>query len=377
MAWTVLPLTQGSEILAVHAALLSNGKILIYPGDQHRGSATDFQHARLFNPATESIEPCTAPTTDVFCSGHAFLGDGRIVVGGGTARYGAGGHVHDPGAVGPFSGERSTWLYEPRANAWVRVGNMNFRPGAMDGGGRWYPTLVTLGNGEAMAFSGHPHESDPRHNNDLPERFSPASGGWSLNSTSVLTGNVAGSGFYPRVHLLRDGRIFIAMHIQGSNKRLYDPYADQLVGDDIADTGVGTYDNLWNGTSVLLPLLPSEDYRPRVLMAAFQPKLIDLGASPPAWANTVPRAAGMPDRTYASGVILPTGEVLICGGVSNVGADTGVLRPEIYFPGIDWAAGTYSPSGGPGPQPAWSAPADPAQVTRNYHSVALFEPPWV
>ena len=80
MPWTVLP--NNSEILAVHVALLSNGKILIFPGDQHRGSATDFQHARLFNPATNLIEPCTAPTTDVFCSGHAFLGDGRIVVGG-------------------------------------------------------------------------------------------------------------------------------------------------------------------------------------------------------------------------------------------------------------------------------------------------------
>ena len=76
MAWTVLP--NDSQILAIHVALLSNGKILIFPGDQHRGDASDFQHARLFNPATDLIEPCSPPTTDVFCSGHAFLGDGRI-----------------------------------------------------------------------------------------------------------------------------------------------------------------------------------------------------------------------------------------------------------------------------------------------------------
>lgn len=370
MAWTILP--QGSEILAVHVALLSNGKILIFPGDQHRGSATDFQHARLFNPATNSIEPCTAPTTDVFCSGHAFLGDGRIVVGGGTLRYSAAGHAH-PAGVGPFSGERSTWLYEPRANRWVRVGDLNFAPGRGDGGGRWYPTLVTLGNGEVMAFSGHPDETDSRHNNDLPERFSPSSGGWALHATQLLTGNAAGTGFYPRVHLLRDGRVFIAMHVQGSNRRLYDPYADQLVGPDIADTGVGAYDNLWNGTSVLLPLLPGEEYRPRVLMAAFQPKLIDLGAAVPAWGNTVARPAGIPDRQYASGVILPTGDVLICGGVSNVDPETGVLQPEIYSPGIDWAAGAYSTPGA-GPQPAWTATPDPAQVVRNYHSVAILMP---
>lgn len=367
MAWTVLP--NNSEILAIHVALLSNGKILIFPGDQHRGSATDFQHARLFNPATSLIEPCDPPTTDVFCSSHAFLGDGRLVVAGGTARYGAAGHAHGGGAS-PFSGERSTWLYEPRANQWVRVSDMNFRPGTSDGGGRWYPTLVTLGSGEVVAFSGHPHESDSRHNNDLPERFSPWSGNWTTLSTALFTGSVSGEGFYPRVHLLRDGTVFIAMHIRSQTQRLFDPYADQLVGPAIANTGVYNYDNLWDGPSVLLPLLPLEDYRPRVLMACYQPKIIDLGAASPAWTDTVARVAGIPDRTYASGVILPTGEVLICGGVSNVSADTGVMAGEIYAPGIDWVAGNYIAAGSPG-GPSWSATPDVSQVVRNYHSVAI------
>ncbi|MGH9928393.1 MAG: galactose oxidase-like domain-containing protein [Pyrinomonadaceae bacterium] len=374
MPWTVLP--DDSEILAIHVALLSNGKLLIFPGDQHRGSATNFQHARFFNPATNLIEPCDPPTTDVFCSGHAFLADGRLVVGGGTARYGAEGHAHG-GGVSPFSGERSTWLYEPRANHWDRVGDMNFPPGRSGGGGRWYPTLVALGNGEVMAFSGHPHEpfaDDPRHNNDLPERFSGSTRGWFIESTVVLTGDASGNGYYPRVHVLRDGRVFIAMHIAGSTKRIYDPYTDELVGPDIADTGVGRYDNFWDGPSVLLPLLPADDYRPRVLMAAYQPKIIDLGATAPAWQNTVARVGGIPDRQYANGVMLPTGQVLICGGVSNSGADTGVLQGEIYEPGIDWPNRIYSPSGGPGPQPAWSATPDSAAVVRNYHSVAILLP---
>lgn len=371
MTWTVLP---NSEILAVHVALLSNGKILIFPGDQHRGSATNFMHARLFNPASNMIEPCDPPGTDVFCSGHAFLGDGRIVVGGGTTRYAAEGHVHGAG-VSPFSGERSTWLYEPRANRWTRAADMNFPPGRTGGGGRWYPTLVTLGNGEVMAFSGHPHEpfaDDPRHNNNLAERFSPWSGGWVTHSTVIHTGDGDGNGFYPRVHLLRDGLIFIAMHIRGSSKRLYSPFVDELTGPDIADTGIGRYDNFWDGPTLLLPLLPSDDaaeaYRPRVIMACYQPKIIDLGAANPVWQDTVARVAGIPNRQYACGVMLPTGEVLICGGVSDVGADTGVLTPEIYSPGIDWATGSYSGT------PAWSAPADPATVTRNYHSVAILMP---
>lgn len=368
MPWIVLP--NNSEILAIHVALLSNGKLLIFPGDQHRGSATDFQHARLFNPATDLIEPCSPPTTDVFCSGHAFLGDGRLVVGGGTLSYGAAGHAH-PGEVSPFAGERSTWLYEPRADRWIRVSDMNPRPGATNGGGRWYPTLVTLGNSEVMAFSGHPQSQDPRHNNDRPERYSPWGNHWTTMATRIWTGNTAGRGFYPRAHLLRDGLVFIAMHIDGSNKRLFDPLADQLVGPDIADTGLLRYDHFWDGPSVLLPLLPADDYRPRVLMAAYAPKIIDLGAANPAWADTVARVAGVPNRTFACGVILPTAEVFVCGGVSNVGADTGVMQGEFYAPGIDWSTGAYSPSGGPGPQPAWSVTPDAATVVRNYHSVAI------
>ena len=368
MPWTVLP--NSSEILAIHVALLSNGKLLIFPGDQHRGSATDFLHARLFNPVTNLIEPCDPPSTDVFCSGHAFLGDGRLVVGGGTLTYGAAGHAH-PGEVGPFAGERSTWLYEPRANRWLRASDLNPRPGASNGGGRWYPTLLTLGNSEVMAFSGHPQSADPRHNNDRPERYSPWGNHWTTMATTIRTGNSAGRGFYPRVHLLRDGLLFIGMHIAGSNKRLFDPFADQLVGPDIADTGVERYDHFWDGPSVLLPLLPADDYRPRVLMTCYQPKIIDLGASNPAWGDAAARVTGVPNRTFACGVLLPTAEVFVCGGVSDVGADTGVSQGEFYAPGIDWSTGAYSPSGGPGPQPAWSVTPDSATVVRNYHSVAI------
>lgn len=369
MPWNVLP--NQSEILAIHVALLGNGKLLIFPGDQHRGSATDFQHARLFNPITNLIEPSAdPPTTDVFCSGHAFLADGRLAVGGGTLSYGAAGHAHGGGAS-PFAGERSTWLYEPRAARWIRAADMNTRPGASNGGGRWYPTLVTLGNGEVLALSGHPQSEDPRHNNDRPERYSPWSNHWTTLGTRVWTGTVSGEGFYPRAHLLRDGTVFIAMHIDGSSKRMLDPFGDQLVGPDIADTGNYQYDNLWDGPSVLLPLLPGEDYRPRVLMACYEPRLIDLGAANPAWSTTAARVAGIPNRTYACGVILPTAEVFICGGVSDVGGDVGVQRGEFYVPGIDWAAGVYSPSGGPGPQPQWTATPDSATVVRNYHSVAI------
>lgn len=39
----------------------------------------------------------------------------------------------------------------------AEVASMNFEPGTTNqGGGRWYPTLVTLATGEVLAVAGHP-----------------------------------------------------------------------------------------------------------------------------------------------------------------------------------------------------------------------------
>jgi hypothetical protein len=60
---------------------------------------------------------------------------------------------------------------------------MRFQRGTSRGGGRWYPTLVTLSNGHVITIAGHPDVSDTylgRHNNNTPERYSPAANHWTL-----------------------------------------------------------------------------------------------------------------------------------------------------------------------------------------------------
>ena len=117
--WQVLP--GDSEVLAVHAATLQ-------------------------------VEPAPSPTTDVFCAGHAMLGDGRLLVAGGTETFP---HEMETMHEG-FTGLRDTWIFRPGPETWVRAADLCHEPGKNTGGGRWYPTLVTLPDGRVWtAGSNH------------------------------------------------------------------------------------------------------------------------------------------------------------------------------------------------------------------------------
>jgi hypothetical protein len=85
-AWEVLP--EDSGIAAVHAALLPNGEVVYYSGNT--GPEIPAQ-VRIWNPADGSVRtPPNEPETDLFCSGHALLPDGRLFVCGGTGHYSTG-----------------------------------------------------------------------------------------------------------------------------------------------------------------------------------------------------------------------------------------------------------------------------------------------
>ncbi len=86
--WQELDVPAEFRVNAVHAALLHTGKVLIVAGsgnnrrDFDRGSFKSI----LFDPSTDKFKLITTPT-DLFCSGHAFLQDGKLLVAGGTQRY--------------------------------------------------------------------------------------------------------------------------------------------------------------------------------------------------------------------------------------------------------------------------------------------------
>lgn len=367
--------TPSGDVVAIHAALVptanGDGEILLFGGDNHERNAnltSQFDHARRFN-CRHPDQPLTyvqSPPYDVFCAGHAFLGDGRLMVAGGTAQFpaDAGGIHHNL----HFGGHRHTSIYNPPTGTFLAAADMGPEPGLTTGGGRWYPTLCTLSTGEVVAFQGHPDEDDGRHGNTTPERYQPLANRWIM--LPEIGAPVGDPIVYPRLHLLRDGWVFVSSEIEGFAQCIaFDPWSGATRTTcplpDAAYRG-------FNFPSVLLPLVPGDGYRARVLLCgAPGSQLIDLGAASPAWQN-VPRAGSTSGqaRIHANATLLPTGDVLMTGGTVDNGSDqTGVMPPERYS--LPWDAATHAYSGGSG---QWNTLDEPATVLRNYHSTALLMP---
>ena len=82
--------TVSSEVIAIHAALLSTGQIVYFSGDEHDpglNAAHDIDHTRMFDCNTFSVGTLSSPTSDVFCCGHCLLDDGSVLVAGGTYSF--------------------------------------------------------------------------------------------------------------------------------------------------------------------------------------------------------------------------------------------------------------------------------------------------
>jgi hypothetical protein len=345
MRWIVLG--ANSQILAVHAALVAAaGKtplVLYFGGDEHDQGQHDrgqIDHSRLYDCNTGAItNPGSPPASDLFCCGHSLLADGRVITGGGTNAF----PNEVPGPHNPhFPGLRDCWSFNPVSRTWSRIASMNPEPGRTAGGGRWYPTLVTLSDGRVLIMSGHPLEDDTRHTNNSPEIYSTISNAWSFATGSDPAHEM---GYYPRLHVLPNGEVFCSTPLPALRIMSFNP-------------GNGT----WR-TSVLLPLRPSNNYRAKILLCGgVQPVSMDMGAATLSWTPTAARTLNAPNpprRRNLNAVLLPSGEVFICGGVSaDSSADSsGVLAAEMYNPTTNtWAT------------------LPTATVVRNYHSVALLLP---
>ncbi|MFG2649368.1 galactose oxidase-like domain-containing protein [Streptomyces sp. NPDC048436] len=87
-SWKQIGIPEEFRTNAIHAALLHTGKVLIVAGsgnEQKKFDAGAFDTI-LWDPKTDTFKKVATPE-DFFCSGHAQLPDGRLLVAGGTARY--------------------------------------------------------------------------------------------------------------------------------------------------------------------------------------------------------------------------------------------------------------------------------------------------
>jgi hypothetical protein len=390
--WQLLPACfVGSP---THAALLPSNKIFAYGGSSlDREVFTNPPPAELLDLDNLQVCPVSMQgvACDLWCGGHTFLQDGRLLFVGGTSCY--------PPDPDPFyGGVRQAYTFDPFSESWTRL------PDMLEG--RWYPTLIRLADNSVLTISGLQYR-DP---DEVPKKFNffqlvyevmtkikeylvsrqeiyePE-----LNAWREMAGRRIFP-LYPRLHLLPDGDVFYSgvfnthYFIPG---RFPSARWRRETGEWVPQGGRHFHKNREEGISLLLALRPP-DYRPRVLVigggqhglgrslasilhelgkdsladrlailttALNSAELIDLGDPEPRWQL---KSSMQHRRIHANGVLLPDGKILVVGGMPNHAHsfhDLPVLPAELYDPETD----TWSPMAMPG-------------KPRVYHSSALLLP---
>ena len=354
-----------SGVVGMHAALLHTNAVLFFayrePADHAdpgpippplgSSAVLDLSSGSLATPVYAGESGATE-IINIFCSGHAFLPDGRLLV--------AGGDREDPRRI------RSLHVFTPggpRGGSWQYVGQC--------ADGRWYPTCATLPDGKVIIIGGE-RRTPTNFRSTTFEVFDPfTSRVGPLVDAPPLAG-FAASITYPFLFVLPSGRLLI----HGGTRTVFlnlGTWTFETLSLEAA-TRPGRQGRTYGveGTSVLLPLLQNStpSYRPRVMMmggggtpvsvrtpATRSCEILDLGAASPTWALAAPMAR---PRVMPDAVLLPDGTVLVMNGSSTGFADNGanpVYDAELYNPATN----------------IWTTLC-PMQVPRLYHATALLLP---
>jgi hypothetical protein len=298
-----------SPIVQLHLHLLANGRVLSWG---HGGSP------QVWDPATGSFTAAPSPSL-LFCTGHTFLPDGRLLV--------AGGHISNG------HGLPNTNIFDPATGSWQAAAPM--------AAGRWYPTTTTLPNGEVLVLSG---QDESGALNAIPEIWNGSA--WrQLTTASLSLPN------YPRTFVAPDGRVFYAGAAQQSRWLDVTGTGRWSLGPQLK-FGARSY-----GSAVMyLPgkILYVGGGSPPTNTA----EVIDLNTPAAQWTYTGSMAYA---RWNANATLLPTGDVLVTGGTS--------LADRVNPAGAVNVAELWSPATG-----QWTQLASAAPLLRGYHSTTVLLP---
>jgi galactose oxidase len=294
-------------IVAIHTSLLPNGRVLAWPltGDP-----------QVWNPSTGSFT--AVPLTPwLFCSGHSFLPDGRLLV--------SGGHIK------AFHGIPDNNIFSFSTQTWAQSTRMQR--------GRWYPTNTTLSTGEVLILAG---TDENRDQVTVPEVWSAAGLRQLTTASRVLP-------YYPRTFLAPNGRVFYA--------------GEERTTRYLKTSGTGSWSTVGNR------LYGVREYGAAVMYDVGKvlfvgggrttntAEIIDLNQLRPVWRWTGSMAI---PRRHLNATVLPTGEVLVTGGVG------GAIHNDLTKPARP--AEIWNPETG-----VWTTLASSA-VTRGYHSTSILLP---
>jgi hypothetical protein len=359
------PGTPKVDVVAVHAATTPGGKVLLFSYDEADWAHMDKAKCVLWNPTTRSGQNVPSLGRNLFCSGHCFLGDGRLLVAGGqssaqrwAATIGSWLELHQ--LFGGAGADHDIHTYDPATETWSR--HKPDMPGA-----RWYPTCTTLPNGQALIVGGY---ADHAHYN-LNGEFEVFDGA----QNKLIAKGIFPGALYPFVHVLPGGTLF---YHNGDLTMLFqlDATTQQPIVRSFTPAyrtappgNTRTYNG--QGASVLLPLDPDAPNQVRILVvggggaaegklnrmtpASNTAEIFDFDPStgsllgqrgwrftttPPPFSSTPPPSGTQTmlttPRFMADAVLLPDGTVAVTGGAGAGQADDvggpAVLSVELFDP---------------------------------------------
>lgn len=359
-----------SPVVMTHVSVLPNGKVLAWGGEMDPGptptasplSTPNRTVVQIWTPGA-SCPGCVAQTIlgpeflNLYCSGHSFLPDGKLLVAGGTP-------IGTPGS-GQW-GTNKAALYNYSNDTWTQAPDMNYR--------RWYPTNITLPTGGGLVWGGFDERSIPDYQPQVLEKQGDGTYAWrNIN----LRNPEVSFRYYSWLNLLSSGKVLdtlgdrqtsFLVSIGGGFRISGDsafPFPLQSPTPAPTATPVDGQLNLTHdgGTQLVYDKdkfivigggeLPRDDV-----------EIIDMSEANPKWEAAESMAY---KRRWHNSTILPDGKVLVTGGTQGNGIFNNTCDGNAIRVAEIWTPPT-------GKDPDFWTPMAAATQMRIYHSAAVLLP---
>lgn len=332
-------------IIPIHNVMMPDGRVMLFGSDRNGEINAPSELVYLVwdpslgNGSNSWSLIANSTQTDIFCAAQVVLpGSGSV--------FTAGGDVSTAANIG----NADTTIFNPQTNTMTNAQQMSTL--------RWYPSLITLSNGELLIQGGNLFGVSGSIAATTPEVFTPGIGWRSLvgATSDYAYGLQQRKWWYPRSWVISDGSVF---GLSGTSMFYLDTSGAGTL------TPAGTFPTSNNGLTSTAVMFATD----KVLQvgggnynsvggvnASPFASIVDLSGSSPAITQaSQPQFA----RHWANTTLLADGQIMLSGGsLSSNSLSQGYYdTPELWNPNTD----------------NWSSMA-PEGVARLYHSNAILLP---
>lgn len=369
------------DVVGVHAALTTAGSVLLFAYDESPSGYSNINTGKsaVWDPRTNQVQSIPM-SRNLFCAGHAFLGDGRVMVAGGQSTA-----ITVTGTLGSLLGggygaDHDVHIFG--GGAWTRI--MPDMPGA-----RWYPTCATLPDGRVLIVSGYAAHAYAMINGDYEILDGTTNSLVKRTGFKTLIPYNHELDVYPFLQVLPGRNLFVHSHettwllpLDASNEPVIGSLGFTPFYNGVSPNS-RTYPG--EGACVMLPLDPAAPTKARILVigggggphgsinaataASNSAEIFDFDSTvaldtQPQWRFTKDSGGNQTfltnPRLMGDAVLLPDGTVAIIGGAGGGEADD-AGPPIMWVEEFDPATETFTSRTG-------------ISVPRLYHSTALLLP---